>query len=207
MRTLTLGVLIVSGGTLAALPFRKYQAIPDASAAPAHITGPTQSALDSVETTQLVNNRVTTDPRPSEVHEQTLAALETTLASTEPRWQPEPPALRPRNAEVPLTYDDFALPIDPPPPIVKRFNATVPIREETLDRERMAALVMPAMEELAVKEQLELQRVAESAREIVAAAEQSRATGSLASSREKHVEHLPESTDTERDRFWIRQPE
>ena len=45
LRTLTLGVLIVSGGTLASLPFRRYQAIPDASSGPVQATGPTQSEL------------------------------------------------------------------------------------------------------------------------------------------------------------------
>ncbi len=208
MRTLTLGVLIVSGGTLAALPFRKYQAIPDASAAPAQVTGPTQSALDQSDTSVLVTNDSPAKEPPNQTTEERFVALDTAvLVSNLPPWQPNTPSPTPRSSDIPLTYDDLAFPIEPPPPIAQRFNATAAIREQTLEQERVSALVMPAMEQLAAAQQLELQQVAENVRTVSDRLNESRATGSLASSRDAGVEALPDETPVDRDRHWIRQPQ
>ena len=126
------------------------------------------------------------------------------VAPALPAWQPSSPAPAPRNADIPLTYDDLVLPIDPPPPIAQRFGATVPIREQELEEERVAALVMPEIEQLAVSEQIELQRVAESVRERTSQRE-SKAGGRLASSRDANDDQLPEGE--QRQRHWIRQPD
>ena len=208
MRTLTLGVLIVSGGTLAALPFRKYQAIPDASSAPAQVTGPTQSALDQSDNSVLVTNDSPAKEPPKPTTEEKFVALDTAfLPSNLPPWQPNAPLPTSRSSEIPLTFDDLAFPIEPPPPIAQRFNATVPIREQTLEQERVSALVMPAMEQLAATQQLELKQVAESVRTLSDRLNESRATGSLASSRDTGAETLPDETPGNRDRHWIRQPQ
>ena len=213
MRILTLGVLIVSGGTLAALPFRKYQAIPDASSAPAQVTGPTRSALDPADSSVLVTNDSPANTPPSNSPEGRFVPLDTSLLDTAvltsnlPPWQPNAPSPTLRNADIPLTYDDLAFPIEPPPPIARRFNATVPIREQALEQERVSALVMPAMDQLAVTQQLELQQVAESVRTLSDRLNQSRAKGSLASSRDANVDRLPDDTLVDRDRHWIRQPQ
>ena len=218
MRTLTLGVLIVSGGTLAALPFRKYQAIPDASSAPAQVTGPTQSALDQSNNSVLVTNDSLAKEPPKQTSEERFVALDTAaldaavldasvVASNLPPWQPNAPSPTPRSSDIPLSYEDLALPIDQPPPIVKRFNATVPIREQQLERERVSELVMPAMEQLAVTQQLELERVAESVRSFTSEQSSGKAKGSLASSRESSIEPLPSESPNDRNRHWIRQPD
>jgi hypothetical protein len=227
LRTLTLGVLIVSGGTLAALPFRKYQAIPDASSAPAQVTGPTQSALDSADSSQLVTNPWPADQPSSDASLEAINAG--ALASNLPPWHPLATSQAPRSVDIPLTYDDLAMPIDPPPPIAQRFNATVPIRQQQLEQQRVSALVMPAMQQLAATQQLEpqrvsalvmpamqqlaatqqleLQRVAESVRTLSDQQNDSKAAGSLASSRDRSLERLPKVAPVKRDRHWIRQPE
>jgi hypothetical protein len=234
LRTLTLGVLIVSTGTLAALPFRRYQAIPDASAAPAQVTGPAQSALDrpvSPSTTE------TGDLDPSPAGSLSVAAVDASLASIglplsqfpvpnsgvqdapDPTSADPPPGssqahVRPRhNGDVPLTYEDLAMPICDPQVIQRRFNATRRSRESKLQRERVAGLLMPAMESLAVSQQEEIRRVAEAASpDPITTPEEvdSKASASLASAasttREENLERLPASQPQQRQRHWIRQP-
>lgn len=150
MRTLTLGVLIVAGGTLAALPFRRYQAIPDASSDPIHVTGPTQSELTSNQFHQLA------DASPQQQREMTLHKIQAdVLAASEnlapnlPRWEappPEPPKLA---IEIPLTFEDLATPIDMPPPLQRRFNATTAARAAQVEEEnRVAGILMPKMESM-----------------------------------------------------------
>lgn len=168
------------------------------------VTGPAQSALEVAESNPLTTADTSSTTAFSGAAAQEVAA--SIPASNLPAWQPAGPATQTRNADAPLTYDDLALPIDPPPPIAQRFNATIPIREQQLEQERTAALVMPAIEQLAVTQQIELQRVAESVRELVDQQTQSNSAGRLASIRDESIEQ-PSVTTEERQRHWIRQPD
>ncbi|MFK8110575.1 MAG: hypothetical protein AB8B91_00145 [Rubripirellula sp.] len=214
MRTLTLGVLIVAGGTLAALPFRRYQAIPDASAEPVHVTGPEHSAL-TVPPSQLAESSA--DP----VSEETLASLQAQVLSIEvPRFQRQSVSIAPespRSIDVPLTFEDLMDPIDQPSPIKQRYSATTPIRAEAIERERVAGLVMPEMESLAASQveafnrslvESKPQRLGTSQAEGAPVQNTPRASASLASSREETIQRLPQAqTPPEtRVRHWIRQP-
>ena len=154
LRTLTLGVLIVSGGTLAALPFRRYHAIPDSSTTPVHATGPTSSALQ-MGTTSPVSDAIFTPPQMAEAiipgsilathseingagdpQDQHLNSLDriTNLSKTE------------RSPETPLTYEDLVLPIEMPDILQQRFNATAAVKSIQMEKERLADNAGPRME-------------------------------------------------------------
>ena len=154
LRTLTLGVLIVSGGTLAALPFRRYQAIPDSSTTPVHATGPTNSALqmgainpvsdaifsppqmaDAILPGSILATHVDTDG-PGELQQPHSNSLDqiTKFAKTE------------RFPDVPLTYEDLMLPIEMPEIVRERFNATAAVKSIQMDKDRLADNEMPRME-------------------------------------------------------------
>ena len=223
LRTLTLGVLIVSGGTLAALPFRRYQAIPDASAVPTQVTGPAQSALDGPVPGRRSDAVVRESPDAADLND-------AVLASHVPSWQP-PTTPRPRQLDVPLTYDDLAVPIDQPKPIQDRFNATAAVRQIQVERERVASLEMPPMESLVASQQEELQRVIasmETSQPRQPAHTPGTAGGALASTSLRPgrlggspatatpqmgtasgqgLEPLPEVMPPQRQRHWIRQPD
>ncbi|NND98588.1 MAG: hypothetical protein HKN47_14805 [Pirellulaceae bacterium] len=108
MRNLTLGVLLVAGGTLASLPFRRYQPIPDASVIPEEATGPTQSALGTSHLDMIAGTQFTAPPNPSE-----LEAM--------PHW-PIPPNT-PATTQVPSSYEELAVPLDRLSPDPKAFSA------------------------------------------------------------------------------------
>ena len=99
MRNLTIGVLLIAGGTAAALPFRRYQSIQDASLEPTQATGPTQSALGNIDLEMLVRQAQT----PIDV--QSLA-----LQPTQPRW-PLPGEVS-RTLKTPQQYDAVVVPVD-----------------------------------------------------------------------------------------------
>lgn len=218
MRTLTLGVLIVSGGTLAALPFRRYQENPDASNEPVQVTGPSESILD-VPALVIGNG----PPTPSGFAASDLSL--DALASEAPTWQGNRfPAGRDkviradrRQIDIPLTYEDLAAPLDEPFAMQQRFSATVSSREKQLQRERAAEMVMPSMESLAIDQQRELDRIAQSfdaktrfdADTRIGTESQGKASASLASttSREAGEDRLPVADTAARSRHWIRQPE
>lgn len=136
--------------------------------------------------------------------EMTAVAAGMTSASQQVARPPINP--EPRRIDIPLTYQDLEQPIDQPVAIQRRFSATAMVREKQLEQERVAGLVMPAMEALATSQQEELKRVAESVSS--ADIETGQAAGRLASalSSEKQVERLPEAQSAERPRHWIRQP-
>ena len=215
LRTLSLGVLIVCGGTLAALPFRRYHTLHDASVEPSQVTGPSQSELqstqfqpvqqdDGTKLTSLVEGRL--DDR--------LNAYADSYALTS-----SPLPKQRRQLDIPLTYDDLAVPIDQPQPLMERFNATAPVREQQLEAEKIAELVMPPMEALPLHQQEELSRVAENFR-TAPDSHRARAAGRLASRSSGHLAgasndsntasqwgSLSTPDETQRQRFWIRQPD
>ncbi|TWU33181.1 hypothetical protein Q31b_57890 [Novipirellula aureliae] len=138
MRILTLGALIVSVGTLAALPFRRSApdvdllpppSIHDAvsvvspSNAGRHAAVPVKSAVELSQTTK---PRETVDP---------VAKLEAEIRAIDAFADPASPAYswneasepaKPQKVVKPLTYEDLAVPLARPPIIQERFNATEP---------------------------------------------------------------------------------
>lgn len=154
MRTLTLGVLIVSGGTLAALPFRRYHAIPDSSTTPVHATGPTNSALQMGASSPIPDAGFA-PPQMAEAslpgsilatHSQNTGgnAVEQRLPNSVDRITPlsktEP------SHGGPLTYEDLVLPIEMPDIVQQRFNATAAVKSIQMENERSAAKDKSRME-------------------------------------------------------------
>jgi hypothetical protein len=190
--------LIVAGGTLAALPFRRYQAIPDASTAPAQVTGPLHGSLELPLPRAIANaDRDTAEP-PSTVD---FSATAYTYAA--PGRSLTIP--KPRRADIPLTYEDLEIPIDQPDVIKQRFNATALIRAEQLAAEQVPQIVMPALDSLA---EAEVQQIRQAASRFAETAPQpARVSGALASAREPVAEPLPKSDAQPQPRHWIRQPD
>ncbi len=200
MRTLTLGVLIVSGGILASLPFRRYQSIPDASTGPVQATGPTQSAMTDTSLKMLVDS-----PADSSVEEAPLAEI--------PIWSPPQPPPR-RSVSSPLTYEDLLVPIDRPGEVEQRFSATASARQAQGEAGRLPTLVMPAVESLALSQQDELKSmiavidVDPEQRQAKSREPQHEATLASTSWRSGTPEAAPPADQTtRRERHWIRQPD
>lgn len=200
MRTLTLGVLIVSGGILAALPFRRYQTIPDASLGPAQATGPTQSAISDTSLQMLVDS-------------QTASSAEETPAADLPIWSPPAQPQR-RNASIPLTYEDLMVPIDRPDQVEQRFSATVSARQSRQDDGRLPEIVMPALESLGltqqdeIKSQISVVAVDTDRPQSMSHDTHRKTTLASASWRSGATDALPPSDQTtRRERHWIRQPD
>ena len=122
-----------------------------------------------------------------------------------------------RQIDIPLTYDDLAVPLDQPKPVMDRFSATAQVQQERIEQDRIAGLVMPPMESLPLATQQELVSIAKSIAPAVNPTS-SRASGRLASSSAadhseyassemQQLENLPSKQDVETQRFWIRQPD
>lgn len=107
MRTSTLAALVVAGGTLAALPFRRFS-VDDEVEMPA--TGPTAASYSGLS--PLRESPANAD-RSSKIDSAARRPSQVQL----PAWQPE----RERRIEMPLTFDDLMLPIDRPAPIAEQF--------------------------------------------------------------------------------------
>ncbi len=237
LRTHVLGVLIVSGGTLAALPFRRYQPIPDASAAPTQVTGPTQSDIGDTKLHMLADH--------SGSDEASDAAASDLLVAQLPHWTPAA-APQPRHVTIPLTYEDLAVPVVPaeqsevsspndlsarngqpgqsgtsdrPGPADQRFNATVTARQQQLRKERSASRFVPRIESLALSNQDDAKPTAAAVEadslgpfppSIGSAPEPTmipRSTKLASVSSHQNVAPLPAAESAQRVRHWIRQPE
>ncbi|MFG0267739.1 MAG: hypothetical protein ACF8AM_21700 [Rhodopirellula sp. JB055] len=146
MRNLTLGTIIVVGGLLAAIPFRRDAVHPEASDPDALATGPT-SAPFAIATADPLTPPWGTEPsvvgqtasvasqssavswpdhRVSDLPSQGHAAPSPSdaFASTGPDAIPSQQPARPRrNMRVPLTYSDLAVPLSNPHFPDQRFNA------------------------------------------------------------------------------------
>ena len=133
LRNLTLGVLIVSGGTFAALPFRRYPN-GDASDARSAVSGPSSSALDTtLESTPIGATTIATN---------TLDSL--------PTWNPPPIGARSRQLDIPLTYEDLARPITPPAAIEERFSATARVYQKSTEQAAQSTFTLPELQPLPV---------------------------------------------------------
>jgi len=171
---------------LAALPFRRYQSTPDASAAPAALSGPAQSALDKMPKAEADHSTIAVS---------SLDAL--------PTWNPEPAPQPPRQIDIPLTYEDLAMPIDQPAAIQQRFNATAAVRQQQIERQRESGLVMPSMEAMTLDQREQIETLP-----APTATDEGRAGGQLASSTpsEPQFQPLPQPLPETRQHHWIRQP-
>lgn len=111
VRRLTLGALILGGGTLMALPFRR-PAVPD----PPAVDSPhnqSRSALFDDESLELLVQEVTADVKvPVVYHPHT-------------DYTPASPPMQTRR--LPLSYEDLAVPVDRDPIYESRFNATASV--------------------------------------------------------------------------------
>ena len=114
MRTLPLGVLIVCGGTFAALPFRRYQPDQLPIVDPFRVTGPEYSSLipDEFETTSLRADVLRLDSYPVNI------STEIDASEGEPDGEEGvrsmPRYLVRRSLNIPLTFEDLAQPIEHP---------------------------------------------------------------------------------------------
>ncbi len=125
-----------------------------------------------------------------------------------------PPKLAPRQIDVPLSFDDLMVPIDQPDPIRQKFSATSENNRDHNDRQRVASLEMPPIDDLAPEARAELQRKldfasAEKYERITPKSSSGAVHGSLASSAPwlaSPPDRLPSPTTPAEDRHWIRQP-
>lgn len=195
MRNLTLGVLIVTGGTLAALPFRRYHIQTDG---PIQATGPSQSALDADA------NRGLASERDSE----TAVGSPQLLTESLPPWRQTVTPPPTRRIDIPLSFEDLLIPIDHPGPISDRFNATADVRAKQLQRERAVAMEMPPMESLAVTLQEELRnKIHASQTRSMDQPDTDQGAPSLArAAAHPTPQRLPKPDIEHSDRHWIRQP-
>ncbi|TWU59854.1 hypothetical protein Poly51_01270 [Rubripirellula tenax] len=199
MRNITLGVLIVAGGTLAALPFRRYQAISDDRQRPGAASGPTESSLDLALPEQVAQGD---------------SGLHLPLPQSLPVWpRTERPEPLPREVNVPLSFDDLLVPIDQPNPIRQRFAATTDVHRDDERRLNAIALEMPPASEIAPEVQEELRRRLDFAtpkkfENIAPKSVAGAAQGSLASApwTASPPDRLPKPSPTTDARHWIRQP-
>gem|GEM_PF-2696372 len=114
MRTLPLGVLIVCGGTFAALPFRRYHPIHPPILDPFQVTGPLQSALVPMD---FESSNLRADVLRLDSAAVLSPARQTNrpgdLVSVE-EIKSFPRQLVRRGIDIPLTFEDLAQPIEHP---------------------------------------------------------------------------------------------
>lgn len=114
MRTLPLGVLIVCGGTFAALPFRRYQPTFPPVSDPFQATGPSESTLFPLdfETSNLRADVVQLER--SVVDSRLVSEVDSSSASGISELRSMPRQISRRASDIPLTFEDLAAPIEHP---------------------------------------------------------------------------------------------
>jgi hypothetical protein len=160
MRNLTLGTIIVVGGLLAAIPFRRDAVHPESSDPNALATGPT-SAPFAIATSAPLNPPWDTEPslagQPESVSGRSQSngwpnqylpdppsqgfaapARSEAFAATGPDAIPSHQPARPRrDGRLPLTYNDLAVPLSNPHFPDQRFNALSGSPSNPLPRQSM----------------------------------------------------------------------
>ncbi|MEM9586212.1 MAG: hypothetical protein AAGA03_02930 [Planctomycetota bacterium] len=129
MRNLTLGVLILTLGVLAAIPFRRARRVDDAPIEPGQATGPRASNLPTSLGVDDAATRASELPRLTSPHPQSRSiathpkhanARQTSTSASSildrHRWSQDA-------AGTPLTYRDLAIPVDQPPGVQQDFAA------------------------------------------------------------------------------------
>lgn len=130
MRNLTLGILIILGGFVAALPFRRSVPSPSTDAIDSHrATGPSSDLAmtdDAVPFDPLFETPgAIRMPQPTHSLPGSPASLASAMRSPEaPQGIPSDAVARPRrDLRLPLTYDDLAVPLATPHYTDGRFDA------------------------------------------------------------------------------------
>jgi hypothetical protein len=199
LRTSTLAALVIAGGTIAALPFRRFSSDMDE---PAPATGPTSSVLGEAEFPILKS--VAHDRHQSQISAAPSPGQRIEL----PPWDASTPDIEPeRRVDLPLTFDDLMLPIDRPRPIAEQFEAVVdrsvapeppPSDRRQQVSDRFSGVVSEPENEPRIQSAPSLPPAV---------------SGSLATSKIPAEPDKPVSTDPPlapkpavRDRAWIRQP-
>ncbi|WP_146398273.1 hypothetical protein [Planctomycetes bacterium CA13] len=154
MRNLTLGVLIVSAGTLAALPFRRPPSpsadlVPDSTelsdaAATQPVPIPSATAIPADRNAIAAANAAAIAKHAAESElatqklEAEMRAIDTFASGSSPSFSwnqnlhaQKQPSARGRQSLRPLTYEDLAVPLTRPAIVEDRFSATVSVYEKT----------------------------------------------------------------------------
>ena len=186
MRILTLGVLIVAAGTLAALPFRRYQPNTVAAGDPVQDEQSVGQAGLAWDRGSAGNHAPGWQSGPVWASGPTASILRTTTATpagyaadtsappdsrTVPTAQTRPPLRLQRSINMPLTYEDLAVPIDPfnsgakgiavadNGSMSESFNATVDSYRQLVHQQRQAMELPPRTQSLAVAETSDAQTI------------------------------------------------
>ena len=191
MRNLTLGLLIIAGGILASLPFRRTAPI-DESVPRTQPLDPTSVSTPS-SVGMLVNDRVPKSEWIDRIVPQSTNDL--------PEWPPR------RELSPPLTYDELAVPITRPDRIEQRFTAAEPIRQNVAGK----VIETPAMKSVAPRRELHreperMHPTIDGARSVLVPETNQDTTLASTPLGESRIEQLPKRDDSKRERFWIRQP-
>tara|TARA_R110002049_G_scaffold72490_2_gene187032 strand:+ start:2035 stop:2619 length:585 start_codon:yes stop_codon:yes gene_type:complete len=194
--------MIVAGGTLAALPFRRTT--PGESPTPVDVPADVRSVNDATTPTSL---GMLVDQ--GEPQTEWLDRLAPPQATATPPW----PARRELSA--PLTYEDLAVPITRPDQIERRFTAldktefadpNVSIAPNQ-DHAFAAADVVTDQASAAIDPQASAANTDRKQKQSVLVTESSeRTTLASAPLNESGIERLPKKNTSTRKRFWIRQP-
>lgn len=144
MRTLPLGVLIVCGGTFAALPFRRYQPEYPPASDLFQVTGPVQSALqpldfepsnlraDVLRLDSASDLRVAVDDEADQIQDLSDSAEINRV----------PGSLTRRSIDIPLTFEDLTQPIEHPGTAKDRWVETEETKPVETNDEYAGLLVM-----------------------------------------------------------------
>jgi hypothetical protein len=192
-----LGVLIVTAGTVAALPFRRYRAIRN-ELPPTAATGPTVSNLGGLRLDPIAERPASQADFPA-------------LAMPSSQWGDEP--LKDREIQMPLTYDDLAVPLELPPKFGESFSATS-VAQAGAGSKPLVGSGPQRMQPVAIVHSDAAGKAGTQGQSLLSGSEQagdensqaSRAISQLISS--PIVESLPEPlpASAPRERHWIRQP-
>jgi hypothetical protein len=214
--------LIVTGGTLAALPFRRSPVIPDASShlsqPSTQATGPLQSALDATPVHLLASSTPHGSPAATRTFSrQEIPGLDEFIRDDRSVSEtPEVSVDRTRPSVKPLTYEDLMAPIDRPGPIQDRYQAIAAVQADSRAQSHPMAMELPPIEQLepSLRGELEQRFMAMKPKQIrQPASNPARASGSLASSMIPRTPDLPDLSAAPmtpepavRQHHWIVQP-
>ena len=227
MRNLTIGVLIVTGGTLAALPFRRSSPTipinaPHLSQSPDQATGTLDSALDlaPVQAVASASGQFQTgSAKPFSAQE--IPGLDEFIRDEPPTDSTEFAVIeRSPSAVKPLTYEDLMAPITRPETVQDRYQAIAAIGSDSNRQSEEPAMGLPPVGQLAPELRNEFQQRFSSMKPtqirqpVSEVAESSnRAAGSLASSMIPRTPNLPALSQapvtaepSQRQHHWIVQP-
>ena len=194
MRNLTLGLMIVAGGTIAALPFRRTQTgdnpLREETAADSY---PVEVPAFPVPVGMSVDPR---EPQAEWIEKLALPDRDQTA-----RFPVQ------RELSSALSYDDLAVPITRPQTIEKRFSATVKSSAPKVDRENKLVDALAGNEPPAGNWEAPTSKDTPPTEEHTPMTVPSKTT-SLASTPigEPEFRQLPKQNASSRERFWIRQP-